>query len=122
MKRLKFAKGATAEHTETSLCRGCRYATTLRGEGISQEATYCRAMDKMLGMRVTECSSFDDKSKPTLHMMREIAWTVTTDKKGHKIGFVSPQEAKAGGGDTPTPADRKETLVLPDGSVETYYD
>lgn len=117
-RRLKFATGATASHAEGSLCLSCRNGQSIRGQGINEEIVHCTHLGERVRFRVTECSSYDDRSKPTLRAMSQIAWQVSSDKKTKQIGFLTPQEFRAAQKEENGGVPSDGTLVLPDGTVE----
>lgn len=90
-------KFGTPLHNQPSLCRSCRNATHLRGLAESQDYIVCKELPygrDLIRMTVIECSMYDDRGKPTLRHMEQIAWELATDKSGQKIGFLSPQDFK----------------------------
>lgn len=88
--RFKIYKG-TPRHDAGDICKTCRYAQVMRGQADSTERTYCSQIDQLVS-RIVECSSHDDKSKPSLYDMRQIAWALRTSSSGNAIGFVGPKD------------------------------
>jgi hypothetical protein len=74
------------------LCRTCRQATFAKGAGESQEIIKCAAFNAFVRLRIFECSSYLDRTKPTFYEMEQIAWMIVTKSGGRQIGFLSPQE------------------------------
>lgn len=88
-------KHGTPIHTQPSLCSSCRHATKVKGLAESQRFIICDELPSnhdLIKMTVIECSKYDDRSKPTLRAMEQVAWKLATDRKGHKIGFLAPAE------------------------------
>lgn len=56
--------------------------------------TFCNNM--MVPFRVTRpvvrCTDFEDRTRENKYQMEKIAWTLTTDKKGNRVGFAPPQK------------------------------
>lgn len=93
---MRVHKG-TPRHDGPSLCETCRHATIVQGLSLNDDIVECSELSSSLrGNRitftVTACSSYLDRRRPTLNMMREIAWELRTDQSGQKIGFMSPDE------------------------------
>lgn len=88
----KVDKG-TPYHHGPSLCVTCRHAMILAGSALADERTFCdaapRGHDRIV-FKVTACTKYDDKARPSFNQMQQIAWELRTDKKGHRIGFMSP--------------------------------
>ncbi len=84
--------GGTGRLTGESLCRSCSYAiimTDYRGEHVR-----CGMLRDRVCGRVTECSSYENKSLPSLARMQEVAWTLRTEKNGKGIGFKPPEQSE----------------------------
>lgn len=79
-----------------SLCHTCGYAYVRKGAGFSQEIIKCEALyrdnDATITWPVVECSSYYNKTLPSLKDMTAIAYFVNSDKKSGKIGFTSPDQ------------------------------
>lgn len=105
---------ATANTSQPSLCRSCRNAHRVRMRDRNVEEVRCSSIsDRVIPGPVAECSGYDNKAHPTLHMMKQIAWHVSSDK-GRVIGFLSPREYREKRGDH-----EDGPLMAPDGTV--YY-
>jgi hypothetical protein len=95
---LKVLDGTVRGDTK-ALCYRCRYATIVKGGGgelIScGEIYHNEGKDLMKIQPVYQCSSFDDKSMPSLGHMKSIAWELLPDKKSGKIGFQKPVRERA---------------------------
>lgn len=74
-----------------SICSGCRRSVTMLGAADSDEKVYCHEIGEFLKTRVVQCSSFEDKSKPTLYDMRDAA-LILVMKKNREIGFIRSAE------------------------------
>jgi len=75
------------------LCDTCHSATIIRGAADSDETVYCLQINqRVVPTRVVECSRYQDKSKPTLWDMEQIAWVLVTKGAGKQIGFMSAQQ------------------------------
>lgn len=83
---------------ESSLCLSCRNATVVHGQtGVLIECSVLyRENGRIVAAMqpVVACSEYDDKARPSLSNMREIAWELTPNKKTGKLGFVSPDVKK----------------------------
>ena len=81
------------------LCSTCSYSQIIKGTSDSEELVYCSRLSSWEGGRVpftvVECNEWADKSKPSLHDMRQTAWVLSTDKQ-KKYGFQSPKEWRKG--------------------------
>lgn len=87
----------TPIHNGPSLCRSCRNATIVIGTRIDEDLVVCGNLPApydRVRFKVIECSSYDDKSRPSLGAMSSIAWELCTDKSGRRIGFLSPRDMK----------------------------
>lgn len=91
----------TPRHDGPALCDTCRHATIVHGVSINDDIVECSELSSSLRgnrihFKVTMCSMYSDRRRPTLEMMREMAWELRTDTSGQKIGFMSPDDvAKA---------------------------
>ncbi len=86
-------RGGTRDGNQPALCGTCRLATTIKGEAESQDRVYCRAIDgRQVTVKVLDCSSYNDKAKPALSDLYEIAWVLETSKNRRAIGFTPWKE------------------------------
>lgn len=92
--KYKPVEGGTI--TGAPLCRTCRQATYMRGNGAGQMILLCHMTSPAIRMRweAYECNAWDDKTKPSEHDLYRTAWILRTDEFRKSIGFVSPQEWK----------------------------
>lgn len=104
-------KDGTPQGTET-LCVTCRWAHVVKGFSASQEKTRCcwLADSPPVPFPVSECSSYDDKRRPSKRDMEKIAWVLLTKKAGRTIGFVSAKQFRQIEGD--------DAEIIPAASVE----
>jgi hypothetical protein len=76
-----------------TLCGKCENALIFerRGGGV---VAYCNVTTQPISvpLDIVKCSDFRDKNTISQYEMEKIAWTVTTDKSGKKIGFKPPTE------------------------------
>lgn len=76
-----------------SLCKSCRNGTIMCSGVNNQEKTYCDSISEYIHMKVTECSSYDDKSQPSRDQMERVAW-ILYGERGKEIGFMPASEFK----------------------------
>ena len=88
-------KDGTPQGSET-LCVTCRWAHIVKGFAVSQEEIRCRFVsdDLLVRFPVSQCSSYDDKRRPSKCDMEKIAWILLTKKAGRTIGFVSAKQVR----------------------------
>lgn len=57
---------------------------------------YCNVntVSILVPLDIVRCSDFRDRNTISQYEMEKIAWTVTTDKSGKKIGFKPPVPEK----------------------------
>lgn len=96
--------------SDVDLCGNCRWAHRMRHANSGDAVTFCNAIHGGLKIRgqIAQCSSHNDRTKPTLSDMQEIAWQLQTDKGGRTLGFHSPEQLRErrNGADTPAPPTR----------------
>lgn len=86
-------KGGTVSG-KTNLCKTCRDSHITRDRN-NQEVTICNSgRARLITSPIAECNRYDDESLPSLYDLRQIAWTVETDKKTKQVGFLSPDELR----------------------------
>lgn len=86
---------------DVNLCLGCRMSHRTVGSLSGRETITCNANynhPRVMREPIANCSQYQDKNKPTLSDMAEIAWTLMTDKGGRKIGFQSPEQRNGNSG------------------------
>lgn len=70
----------------------------MKGAAESQHVIYCKETSynypQQVPFEVTECNCFREIGKPGLYDMKRIAWVITVDKKGGKLGFVPATQFK----------------------------
>jgi hypothetical protein len=82
---------------DRNLCSTCRQCQRTKGMNSGRETALCFAsgsQPRRLSEPMVECSSYSDKRTPDLFSMKEIAWSLMTDKGGRKIGFLSPEQVR----------------------------
>lgn len=77
-----------------ALCASCRSGTTMASGVNNKETTYCRHIGEFIKMKITQCSEYDDKAKPTLYQMESAAWILYTKRAGRDIGFMKASDFK----------------------------
>lgn len=94
---MRKVKHGTPIHEGPGLCASCRNATIVTGLAESETFTVCGKLDRpydLIRFKVRECTDYDNRSAPSLSAMKDIAWTLATDKEGRRIGFLSPGEVR----------------------------
>jgi hypothetical protein len=83
-------KGGTTSDQTTSLCLSCRSATIISGPRLADRIIACSQLEKndRITFVVTSCTSYSDKSLPSLYHMEDIAWILRSDPKRKQVGFV----------------------------------
>lgn len=99
---LKVRNGT--KHDGPSLCKSCRSGTIMCSGVNNQERTYCDSISEYIHMKVTECSSYDNKATPSKEQMMRTAWILETNNR--EIGFIKASEYKK---------KHNTHTVLPDG-------
>lgn len=92
MDLMKIRNGTRSDATD--LCRTCRNSVIIQGSRDSDERRYCDALSgdsTQLFTNVADCSSYYNKSLPSLHQYEKIAWVLETSK-GRQVGFVPAKE------------------------------
>jgi hypothetical protein len=87
---------------DINLCTSCRFCHRTVASQSGRETMVCNA-NRPFAIKepIATCNIYLDRSKPTLHDMQEIAWTLMTDKGGRKIGFQSPEQRRDGAPGSP---------------------
>jgi hypothetical protein len=88
--RLKICQG-TPSGDAPRLCDSCRYGLVRRGASEATEEVICQPTGRVR-TRIVHCNRFEDRSKPTLFDMRQIAWVLDAENKRQQIGFVKVAE------------------------------
>ena len=84
---LKVINGTRSDHV--SMCDSCKHIAHIKGATESKLIKYCSWMSKFLRFNVTECNQYYPKNLPSLAMLTDAAWILSTSK-GRKIGFNPP--------------------------------
>ena len=68
----------------------------VRGQAESQLTINCQIGMYPVPVRwhVTECSSYGDKSVPSLHSLEKIAWRFSVDDRKKTMGFLTAAQWK----------------------------
>lgn len=86
----------TAAHDQPALCLSCTHVSRVRGTSLDEEFMTCSEIggvfEKRITFKVTSCSSYQDRSRPNLRHMEQIAWSLVTDREKNRIGFLSPTD------------------------------
>jgi hypothetical protein len=93
--RFKIQGGTTSDQN-TTLCLSCRSATIIDGPRQSDQIIACRLLgdDDRVNFVVTSCTSYSDKTLPSLYHMEDIAWILRSDPKRKQMGFVRSRDLK----------------------------
>lgn len=84
--KVKIRGGTTA--STGNLCETCTLGLIAKGDNFRQRIQYCQVFERAVDFEVRECSSFIEKTRVSLHDMRQMAWVIQTDKDKKNIGFV----------------------------------
>lgn len=84
--------GGTAK--DEFLCRTCRSSHIMGTGGVTETVICNNNWNKLVNItrKVTACNGYSDRRQIPLSDLEEIAWTVTTDKSGAKVGFKPPEK------------------------------
>lgn len=87
---LKIHQG-TGRSTGEPLCTSCSHCLHRNDE------VWCTLYGERerIKSRVYSCNLYYNKSLPSIHDMRESAWTLRTEKGGKSIGFAPPKKRGA---------------------------
>jgi hypothetical protein len=90
-------KGTKTSRNDAPLCFTCQHGMIVRGQAESQLAITCHVGMEPVSVRwhVTECSSYSDKSLPSLHSLEKIAWRFSVDDRKKTAGFLTAAQWKA---------------------------
>jgi 2-oxoglutarate dehydrogenase complex dehydrogenase (E1) component-like enzyme len=74
------------------------YGKRLIAEGVIDEdgfeamkAEYRKTLDADFAV-AEDCNRYDDRTKPSLWDLRQMAWVLRTDSKRQKLGFIRAKE------------------------------
>ena len=84
-------QGGTIDHGQRSLCETCRWSTIIRGPKLGDQIVECSRLsfeNQRVPFPVTSCSSYGDRSRPSLREMEEIAWILRSDPLRNQVGFI----------------------------------
>ena len=92
-------KSRASAAANQNLCLTCRYYRRVRyGLDDREERTCNHTGNSWFPLRgpVSECTDYIDKSRPYMHDMEKIAWTIETSKRtvgfNPEIKFVPPKK------------------------------
>jgi hypothetical protein len=93
-------KGGTPEDA-TSLCVSCTHGLVRKGFSAAEEEVFCNLTTPTtrVHFKVRECSSFSDRSAPSLYWIEKTGWVLLTKTAGRSIGFVTAQKFREIEGD-----------------------
>lgn len=86
--------GGTRSVGAKRLCDTCHNAVVMKGAADSEEHIRCHQLDRQPPFRVVECSSYADKTKPSLSSLYQVAWILETSKNNRSVGFTPWKEFK----------------------------
>jgi hypothetical protein len=82
-----YVKNGTAVGSQ-SRCESCTHSHILQGFRESEEVTYCYYATLMVvPFKVRECSSYEDKARPTWEQMKDLAIEVRPTPTLKSAGF-----------------------------------
>lgn len=84
--------GGTPDHSGSTLCHTCRWATIVKGRAVGHEIIKCSEILGRVPFPVTSCTEYSDRRLPSRSDMEDIAWVLRTDSKTRTIGFVKPSQ------------------------------
>jgi hypothetical protein len=80
----------TPNHSESTLCHTCRWATIVKGRSVGHEIIKCNEIAGRVPFAVASCTEYNDRRMPSRADLEDIAWVLRTDSKTRTIGFVKP--------------------------------
>jgi hypothetical protein len=83
-------RGGTADHAQRSLCESCRWSTVIRGKKLGDEIVECGQLyeERRIAFSVASCTGYNDRNRPSLREMEELAWILRSDPVRNQVGFV----------------------------------
>lgn len=90
-------QNATVRTDQPNLCSSCREALHTVGASSGRERIVCLASYNspyVMTEPIAKCNTYRDKTKPSLDDMKDIAWSLQTDKGGKILGFKSPDQLR----------------------------
>ena len=90
-----FVQRGTVNHGRRSLCESCRSATVIRGPRLGDEIVECAALserNRRVPFPVTTCSDYNDRNRPTLYEMQDIALILNAEPRRTMAGFGKPED------------------------------
>ena len=93
-----IVRDGTVNHGRRSLCESCRSATVIRGPRLGDEIVECMQLserDRRVPFPVTSCSYYNDRNRPTLIEMEEMALILNAEPRRTMAGFGNPKPSSA---------------------------
>jgi hypothetical protein len=80
-----------------NLCETCSYGFIRLGYRVGEETVLCRWTEptSLVAFRVRACSGYQDKTRPNLYQMQQIAWTISPPRAKETAGFAVSNEKAA---------------------------
>lgn len=78
-----------------SRCVTCSHSQIVQGSRESEKVTTCHfnfSYPRHVTWHVTECSTYEDKTRPNLFAMEKIAWKFSPDRGSRRAGILSPDD------------------------------
>ena len=91
-------RGGTVDHGRRSLCESCRWSTVIRGPKLGDEIVECTQLSfisRRVPFPVTSCSDYNDRNRPTLIEMEEMALILNGEPRRTTAGFGNPKPSSA---------------------------
>lgn len=88
---VKFSGIPTPNFHGESLCRKCNRAAIAMDQNL-REYVYCHEFQQPIKRKIVKCSTFEDKTLPTISSFRTIAWTFDTNSTKSPMGFHPPKQ------------------------------
>lgn len=78
--------------TAAGICGHCRNGLVMEDDR-GDKTTYCNELMRPLIIRrpVMRCTDYEERTRESEHEMRQIAWTLRTNKRG-VMGFAPPDK------------------------------
>ena len=77
-----------------NLCETCSYGFIRLGYRVGEEIVVCRWTEpaSRVEFRVRSCSAYQDKTRPNMYQMEQIAWAISPSRAKETAGFASAGE------------------------------
>jgi len=80
--------------THSGLCHSCGWGFIIEFDNGSVTVQCDYSSMRRVLRPVVKCSEYRNKNSPSKEQMEKIAWVVTTDGSGQKIGFKPPKKER----------------------------